>query len=54
MSQDNTLVLDLARLLHVDDINEATLQLCFRLIDQGVDPKKLAESIGKIKKEISI
>jgi len=47
----NTLLAELARILNVTDIDASTLQLCTKLIDQGVDPKKLASAIKNIKNE---
>lgn len=43
-------IADLARLLNVN-IEESTLQLCIKLIDEGVDPKALSSSIVRILKE---
>lgn len=47
----NALVAELARLLNISEIDDSTLQLCVKLMDQGVDPKKLATAIKNIKKE---
>lgn len=45
-----TLIVELATLLNVK-IDEPTLLLCIKLIDEGVDPKALAQCILNIKKE---
>lgn len=47
----NTLITDLARLLNIGEIDDSTLQLCIKLLDEGVDPQVLALSIQKIKSE---
>lgn len=47
----NTLLAEIARILNVTDIDDSTLQLCVKLMDQGVDPQKLATAIKNIKKE---
>lgn len=47
----NVLALELARMLDIKDIDDSTLQLCMKLLDQGVDPKLLADSISKIRNE---
>lgn len=47
----NELIAELAKLLDIKEIDEPTLQLCIKLIDEGVDPQALAESILKINKE---
>lgn len=45
------MALELAKMLDVKEIDESTLQLCIKLLDQGVDPKVLATSITKIRNE---
>lgn len=50
----NGLVLEMARILGVNEIDESTLQLCIKLLDQGVDPKQLASQIIKIKSETDL
>lgn len=47
----NGMVLEMASILGVTEIDESTLQLCIKLLDQGVDPKVLASQILKIKSE---
>lgn len=47
----NELVVQLARLLHVLEIDEPTIQLCVRLLDQGVNPTELANAIKSINRE---
>lgn len=47
----NAMALELAKMLDVKEIDESTLQLCIKLLDQGVDPKVLATSITKIRNE---
>lgn len=56
MSQENAnqLIIELAKTLNVSEIDDTTLQLCVKLIDQGVDPKQLAEHIIRIKRETAI
>lgn len=49
----NSLMIDLAKLLNVN-IDETTLQLCIKLLDQGVDPLQLADSINKVNNETSL
>lgn len=41
---------ELARLLNVN-IDDSTLHLCIKLIDEGVDPKVLSSSLVRILKE---
>mgnify|MGYP001027149947 CR=1 FL=1 len=54
MSQNsNQIVLELSKLLNIDQLDEATLQLCIKLLDEGVDPEMLATKIIQLKKEIS-
>lgn len=50
----NGLVAELAKLLHIDEIDENALRICIKLIDQGVDPQSLAESIRRIKHESTV
>lgn len=45
------LIVKLARLLNVDDLDPTTIQLCVRLLDEGIDPKVLAKQIQEISKE---
>lgn len=47
----NSLIAELAKILGISEIDEPTLQLCVKLLDQGIDPGKLAESIKKINTE---
>ncbi|WEJ96411.1 hypothetical protein PSN45_003950 [Yamadazyma tenuis] len=47
----NSMVTELVRLLNVDEVDDVTLQLCIKLLDQGVDPKQLARDILSIKNE---
>lgn len=47
----NALLAELARILNVTEIDDSTLQLCVKLMDQGVDPQRLATAIKNIKKE---
>lgn len=49
----NKLLAEIARILNVTEIDDSTLQLCVKLMDQGVDPQKLATAIKNIKKETS-
>lgn len=50
-TDSNALVAELARILNVTEIDASTLQLCTKLMDQGVDPRKLASAIKSIKRE---
>lgn len=47
----NALVTELAKLLQIAEIDDSTLQLCVKLLDQGVDPEALAHHIVSINKE---
>lgn len=51
----NTLApaVDVARILGVDPLvlTDANLQLCFNLLDEGVDPQLLAQDIEMVLKE---
>lgn len=49
----NQLILELASLLQVDAIDESALHLCIKLINEGIDPEKLARHILTIRKETS-
>lgn len=53
-TNSNALVLELAKLLQVNTIDESTLQLCIKLLDEGVNPEKLAKHILTIKKETNM
>ncbi|CUM64747.1 uncharacterized protein PRCAT00002358001 [Priceomyces carsonii] len=46
-----TLTNDLIGIFNVQGIDKTTLQLCFKLIDQGIDPQSLATAILKIQDE---
>lgn len=50
-SNSNVLVVELARLLNVREVNETALQSCIKLLDQGVDPVLLARHIVDINSE---
>ncbi|CCG21875.1 hypothetical protein CORT_0B01560 [Candida orthopsilosis Co 90-125] len=50
----NEILNDISKLLKVRGIDESTLSLCYKLLDEGVDPRKLAEKIKDIQKEISL
>lgn len=47
----NNLLIEIARLLRIDEIDDTTLQLCVKLLDLGVDPELLAHQIVSINKE---
>lgn len=47
----NDLIVELAALLNITEIDNATLQVCIKLIDQGIDPQQLANYILKINNE---
>lgn len=47
----NTLLVELADLLNIKEIDDTTLQVCIKLIDQGIDPQQLANYILKINNE---
>lgn len=53
MSDANTQIIELAKIMGVD-IDSTTLNLCIRLIDEGVDPQELARCIVQIKRETQI
>lgn len=46
----NELVISLSKLLGIE-IDDSMLQLCVKLLDQGVDPEVLAKSISNIRNE---
>lgn len=50
-SNPNPLIIELAQLLNITEIDDATLQVCIKLIDQGIDPQQLAVYILKINNE---
>lgn len=50
-SNPNDIVVQMAKTLGVQGIDESTLHLCVILLDQGVDPSRLASSIKKINNE---
>lgn len=50
-SNSNGLVVELARLLKIREVDETTLQLCIKLLDQGVDPEVLAKHIVSLNSE---
>lgn len=50
-SNPNSLIIELAQLLNITEIDDATLQVCIKLIDQGIDPEQLAAYILKINNE---
>lgn len=50
-SNPNSLIIELAQLLNITEIDDATLQVCIKLIDQGIDPQQLAAYILKINNE---
>lgn len=54
LTSPNDILNDLSKLLKVHGIDESTLMLCYKLLDEGVDPRKLAEKIKDIQKEISL
>lgn len=43
----------IAKLLDVDVIDKSSLRLCMKLLDEGIDPQRLAHSVKKIKHETS-
>ena len=47
----NSLIIELANLLSIKEIDDTTLQVCIKLIDQGIDPQQLATYILKINNE---
>ena len=47
----NRLYIELADLLNIKEIDDTTLQVCIKLIDQGIDPQQLATYILKINNE---
>lgn len=50
-SNANDLVINLFKLMEIKEIDEITLQLCIKLLDQNVDPEKLAINIININNE---
>lgn len=48
----NKLVAQLALILKITEINESTLLLCVKLLDEGVDPEALATAIARINDEL--
>ncbi|KAI5965824.1 uncharacterized protein KGF55_001187 [Candida pseudojiufengensis] len=53
-NSSNEILNNLARLLGIEGIDDTTLALCYKLLDEGVDPKILAEKIKDIQKETTI
>lgn len=51
LSNLNSNVLELAKLLKINAIDETMLLLCIKLLDEGVDPKVLAQHINSINAE---
>lgn len=47
----SSLLVELADLLNIKEIDDTTLQVCIKLIDQGIDPQQLATYIMKINDE---
>ncbi|KAL6450197.1 hypothetical protein SBY92_002130 [Candida maltosa Xu316] len=45
------MVRELARLMNCVELDDTVLQLCMKLLDQGVNPQQLAKQILAIKKE---
>lgn len=54
MSQPSMQFAELAALLNVASIDSTTLQLCAKLLDQGVDPTRLAQAIKSIRAQTQI
>lgn len=49
----NVMISELARLMNCIELDDTVLQLCVKLLDEGVDPNQLANQIIAIKKEIN-
>ncbi|KAG2735837.1 hypothetical protein G9P44_002051 [Scheffersomyces stipitis] len=47
----NEFIINLAKILNINEIDESSLQLCIKMIDHGVDPKQLAQKILEINSE---
>ena len=47
----NVMISELARLMNCIELDDTVLQLCVKLLDEGVDPNQLANQIIAIKKE---
>lgn len=45
---------ELAALLNVTEIENSTLQLCAKLLDQGIDPTRLARAIKSIQAQTKL
>lgn len=54
LTTPNDILNDIAKIVNVRGIDASTLTLCYKLLDEGVDPRKLAEKIKDIQKEISL
>lgn len=50
-TNSNRLLVEVADLLNIKEIDDSTLQVCIKLIDQGIDPQQLASYILKINNE---
>lgn len=53
MSQP-TYFTELSAVFGVKDIDNTTLQVCAKLLDLGVDPKKLAQAVRSIQDQAEI
>lgn len=50
MSEPNQLINQMAKAMGVE-IDDYILKICIKLLDQGIDPAKLASSIKKVYNE---
>ena len=48
----NVMISELARLMNCIELDDTVLQLCVKLLDEGVDPNQLANQIIAIKKKL--
>lgn len=53
MSQPHPFI-EIAELLQVNSLDSTSLQLCAKLLDQGVDPVRLAQAIKKIQAQAKV